>query len=251
MLYSEILSDLKLVRRLLLFPLCPLINFVAPSYSANDAISEVSFSSSLFNPPTSTVEINSPFVKRATLSYLSIIGSGGGGTVFSGYLTTSQDSNTNVIYPSSDTVMKVSNPLSSDSVMNECSLLRYLSDKTIQSIYFKKRPLKIETCVASCQLKDIRVPPSTNPPTLGYQNIIHETLTRMMITNSHRQVIFLQPFFPNYKDNKDIIPISMAELAARDLIHTTLSMIALGVTNSDVQTLVDPSTGSFHITSLC
>mmetsp|Transcript_25658 Transcript_25658/g.36800 ORF Transcript_25658/g.36800 Transcript_25658/m.36800 type:complete len:352 (-) Transcript_25658:152-1207(-) len=245
--------DLKLVRRHLLIPLYCLVSFPPPSYSvpSNDAVS-VSFPYSFLNP--TDVEMDNTVEKRGLLSFLRIIGSGGGGTVFSGYLTPPLD--ITLAHTQSNAVMKVSNPLSSKSVENECSILRYLSDKTTQSNYFKKRPLNIETCIASCQLKNIRIIPSlTYPQAIESKNAIQDTLTRMMSTNNDRRVIFLRPFFEtktlsfkpassSMEVKYDIMPLELAKVVAKDLFHTALSMIALKVTNSDVQTLIDPNTGN-------
>jgi hypothetical protein len=69
-----------------------------------------------------------------------LIGSGGGGTVFSGKLSNFDEFS----------VLKVSNLMSIKSVESECAILLFLESKMKSSNYYSTSPLKIEKCLASC-----------------------------------------------------------------------------------------------------
>ena len=75
-----------------------------------------------------------------SLQNIVLIGSGGGGTVFSAKFNNRDEYN----------VLKVSNLMSIKSVDNECAVLRFLDRKMKSSNYYTNFPLKVEKCLASC-----------------------------------------------------------------------------------------------------
>lgn len=177
---------------------------------------------------TFSIPCNNYYSSITFLEPLGLIGSGGGGTVFSIKLNNHDEYS----------VLKISNLMSIKSVENECTVLRLLERKMKSSNYYKNFPLKIEKCLASCspsaadsmtatlRIKSTSTDSEGEFSTINTKNAIQSIFQSDPTT---RQVILLSPLFPTSRENINNYPASskaLSTLSGVNWIYTINYIIA-------------------------